>query len=99
MRLIQLLSWIILIYVGYRIVKGFLASRQKEAPLEPPEPPREETFQDPVCGVYVTEDDAVIGRHEGERIHFCSMACLEKYRQRLEDASSTHNQSSPEEHT
>lgn len=44
----------------------------------------EETFRDPVCGVYVAHGDAVIGRHEGERIHFCSMACLEKYREQLE---------------
>ncbi len=98
MRLIQLLSWIILIYIGYRIVKGFLASKEKEAPPAPPEPRQEETFQDPVCGVYVTEDDAVIGRHEGKRIHFCSMACLEKYRASLEHTSTTHNQTTPEEH-
>jgi YHS domain-containing protein len=97
-RLIQLLSWIILIYIGYRIVKGFLASKAKEAPPAPPEPTREETFQDPVCGVYVTEDDAVVGRHEGKRIHFCSMACLEKYRASLEHTGTTHNQSKPEDH-
>lgn len=97
MRLIQLLSWIILIYIGYRIVKGFLASREKETPSPDTTPPREETFQDPVCGVYVTEDDAVIGRHEGKRIHFCSMACLEKYRESLEYSDSETNQSKPEE--
>jgi len=95
--LIRLLVWAVLIYVGYKIVKGFV-DRKKNDPA-PPGPVREETFQDPVCGVYVTEDDAVIGRHEGKRIHFCSMACLEKYRQRLEDESSTHHQSDPEEHT
>ena len=78
----RLLVWLVLGYVLYRIVKGYLAQRpQKEAP-----PRGEETFQDPVCGVYVTSDDAVIGRVEGERIYFCSMACLEKYREQLADA-------------
>lgn len=79
----RLLVWAVLIYVGYKIVKGFVAGRKKDEPA-PPEPVREETYQDPVCGVYVTEEDSVIGRHEGERLHFCSMECLEKYRQQLE---------------
>lgn len=94
MRLIIIL---ILIYVGFKIVQGLMHKKQEEKRTAP-EPVEEETFQDPVCGVYVTEDDAVIGRHEGKRIHFCSMACLEQYRASLEDTSSTHNQSKPEEH-
>ena len=81
--MIRLLIWLLLGYVLYRIVKGYLAQRPQEEP-----PPRgEETHQDPVCGVYVTEDDAVIGRVEGERIFFCSMDCLEKYREQLAHAS------------
>lgn len=79
----RLLVWGILLYVGYRIIKGFIAGRKQEEPA-PPEPVKEETYQDPVCGVYVTEDDAVIGRYEGARLHFCSMECLEKYRQQIE---------------
>lgn len=81
----RILIWLILIYVGFKIVQGFIRTRREEREASaPPEPVREETFQDPVCGVYVAEDDAVIGRLEGERLHFCSMACLEKYRERLE---------------
>ena len=79
----RLLIWGVLIYVGYRIVKGFIAGKQQETP-PPSGPVKEDTFQDPVCGVYVAEEDAVIGRHEGARLHFCSMECLEKYRQQLE---------------
>jgi len=92
----RLIIMLILIYVGFRIVQGLMRKKQEEKPTIP-EPEREETFQDPVCGVYVTEDDAVIGRHEGNRIHFCSMACLEKYRAGLEHASTPPNQSNPEE--
>lgn len=94
MRLIVIL---ILIYVGFKIAQGFLSRKRAESPA-PPEPEREETFQDPVCGVYVTEDDAVIGRHEGKRIHFCSMACLEKYRANIEHTSTADTQLKPEEH-
>ncbi|MRR35703.1 YHS domain-containing protein [bacterium] len=94
----RMIIMLILIYVGFRIVQGLMHKKRDEKPAAP-EPEKEETFQDPVCGVYVTEDDAVIGRHEGKRIHFCSMACLEKYRASLEHTSTTHNQSNPEEHT
>ncbi len=80
--MMRLIIWLLLGYVLYRIVKGYLGQRPKEE-----ERPRgAETYQDPVCGVYVTEDDAVIGRMEGERIYFCSMACLEKYQEQLAHA-------------
>jgi YHS domain-containing protein len=81
----RLLLWLILGYVLFKIAKGFLASRPTTAP---PAAKGEETFRDPVCGTYVAEADAVIGRHEEERIHFCSMDCLEKYRDQLAHQSS-----------
>jgi YHS domain-containing protein len=78
---IRLLIWLVLIYVGYKIVQGFMKTRE---PKETPLPMQgEETHRDPVCGVYVAKDDAVIGNHEGERIYFCSMVCLEKYQEQL----------------
>jgi YHS domain-containing protein len=43
-----------------------------------------ETYRDPVCGVYVSEEDAVVGRLDGQRHHFCSLGCLEKYREQLD---------------
>lgn len=43
-----------------------------------------ETYRDPVCGTYVTMDDAIVGRLEnGEKLYFCSMECLDKYRDSL----------------
>jgi YHS domain-containing protein len=75
----RMLLWLLLIYVGYRIVKGYLGNQEKPTPARVDT----ETFQDPVCGVYVAADDAVIGRLDDKRIHFCSMSCLEKYREKL----------------
>ncbi len=80
MRMIVML---ILFYVGFKVVQGLMQKKREETPAAAG-PAKEETFQDPVCGVYVTEDDAVIGRLKGERLHFCSLACLEKYRESLE---------------
>lgn len=77
----RMLIWLVLIYVGFKIIKGFIAQRKIE---EPPIKPDVEALRDPVCGVYVSKDDAFIGTVEGERIYFCSMECLEKYKEKLE---------------
>ncbi len=83
--MIRLLFMFLIGYCVYLIFKG---SGQKQAKSPPRERPVGEiTHRDPVCGVYVSEDDAVVGRLEGERIYFCSMECLEKYRETLETKS------------
>lgn len=77
----RMLLWFLLGYVGFRIVQGLLAGRRE--PAKAAAAIDTETFRDPVCGVYVTAGDAVIGRVETERIYFCSAACREKYRTQL----------------
>lgn len=76
----RLLVMMIIGYVLYRMFNGRPGVQQspKDAMLD------EETFKDPVCGVYVTKDDAVIGSMDGKKFHFCSIACLEKFREQLE---------------
>lgn len=65
---------IIVAYLVYRIV------RAKVAPVIAKESQTAtETFQDPVCGVYVSHDDAVVGNLAGKRYHFCSIACLQQF--------------------
>lgn len=80
----RLLLWLILGYIGYRIIKGFLASREITAakPLKDTE-----VFRDPVCGVYVSGEDATVGRLEGEKVYFCSRECLDKYQEKLQKKS------------
>lgn len=75
----RILIWILLAYLVYLM---FRKSAAKIA--EKKRGPEEETYRDPVCGVYVGEADAVIGRLEGEKIYFCSKECLERYRVGLE---------------
>lgn len=79
-----MLLWLILAYIGYRIIKGFLANRDTAAA----KPVKDtEAFQDPVCGVYVSAEDATVGRLEGEKIYFCSRECLDKYQEKLQRKS------------
>jgi YHS domain-containing protein len=65
--------WLVVGYLVYRMVRG------KAAPEIAKESAATETFQDPVCGVYVSEADAVVGNLEGKRYHFCSMDCLQQF--------------------
>ena len=77
----RFLLWLLILYIGYRIVKTWLTAGEKKSSLGTAS--EDETFQDPVCGVYVSPEDATVGRLEGEKLYFCSVACLEKYQERL----------------
>jgi YHS domain-containing protein len=77
----------LLFYIGYRILISLTSAKK---PLTKPagnHDTGEETYRDPVCGLYVSEETAVIGRHDGQRHYFCSMECLEKYREQLDHSS------------
>ena len=82
----RLLIWLLLGYCAYLLLKN---RSQREIPAGTTQQKGEETHQDPVCGVYVTEADAVIGRVENTRVYFCSMKCLEKYRDQLENKTAS----------
>jgi len=77
-----MIIWLLIGYCAYLLLKN--RSRQ-ELPREKTK--GEDTHLDPVCGMYVAVEDAVVGKLEGERFYFCSMACLEKYREQLENKS------------
>jgi YHS domain-containing protein len=65
-------------------------SGKKTAAVEPePAAGSSLTHQDPVCGVFVSEEDAVVGKLDGRRHYFCSMDCLEKFRDQLEHTPHT----------
>jgi YHS domain-containing protein len=83
--LLRLLIWGLLLYVGYRIVLSLISAKKPETKPEEKLGPVAETHRDPVCGVYVTEEQAIIGKLNGKRHYFCSMNCLEKYREQLEN--------------
>jgi len=78
---LRFLLWLLLGYIGYRIIKAWLNAGEKRSSLKTAS--GDETFQDPVCGLYVSPDDATVGVLEGKKLYFCSLSCLEKYQERL----------------
>ncbi|HPX60950.1 MAG TPA: YHS domain-containing protein [Deltaproteobacteria bacterium] len=41
-------------------------------------------FQDPVCGVYLSEAESQIEIFSGKRYYFCSARCRDEFRKRTE---------------
>ncbi len=81
--MIRLLIWLLIIYIGFRVAKSLAAPKDTRSGTAA-ERDAEATHRDPVCGVYVAEDDAVVGTLDGQRHYFCSMNCLEKFREQLD---------------
>jgi len=81
----RMLLWLLLGYILYRVVKGYLAGKPEDNQASA----GEETVQDPICGTYVPISDAVIGRLGDKRIYFCSKTCLDKYCEQLQHQTRT----------
>ena len=77
----KILIWVLLGYLVYRLLRGKMAPKIQK---EPAGQVASETFQDPVCGVYISEAEAVVGNLEGKRYHFCSMDCLKQFEQQIQ---------------
>lgn len=83
MGLIRLLIYGLLLYIGYKTIKSFFA-RKPEEKRQSDDRASTDAVQDPVCGLFVSRDDAVVGTLDGKRYYFCSMACLEKFREQID---------------
>lgn len=77
--MIRLLLWALLLYLGVRIAMTLRRNTKCDAPARRERGPVCATHRDPVCGIYVTEDDAVVGLFNGQRLYFCSRACHDRY--------------------
>jgi YHS domain-containing protein len=82
--MIRLLIWLLLIYIGYRVIMAMVTGRKPDVVNHDSTTDASMTHRDPVCGMYVSEEDAVVGKLDGQRHYFCSMSCLEKFREQLD---------------
>lgn len=79
----RLLIWLLLGYIGFRIIKSLTAPNKSMTSGTAPRT-GEETVQDPICKMYLAKEDAIVGTLDGTRHYFCSMDCLEKFREQLD---------------
>jgi YHS domain-containing protein len=77
--MIRLIFWGVLLYLGLRIFSALKPAAKRDTPARRERGPACATHRDPVCGIYVTEDDAVTGLFSGQRLYFCSPACRDRY--------------------
>lgn len=84
--MMQLLFTILFIYIGYKIFKALTATRQTGTGEADSALSGVETVQDPICGVYLAKEDAVVGNLEGTRHYFCSMDCLNKFQEQIDQS-------------
>ncbi|HOP41600.1 MAG TPA: YHS domain-containing protein [Geobacteraceae bacterium] len=87
--MLRLIFYIVIGYGLYRLIRGLV--RHKEPP--PQRTGEVTTYRDPVCGMYVTREDAVSEKIGGERFYFCSIDCLEKFRRDFENTSTNAKES------
>ena len=77
----QLLFWGLLLYIGYRIFLSLKKTKNHQATPFRNQGDATIIHKDPVCGIYISEVEAVVGTQNGQRIYFCSHACLNKFRE------------------
>lgn len=80
----RLLLIIVIVYLGYRIVKSWLA-RTLQPPGEKgtPNPKIDDVMiKDPVCGIYFPRREGVELKQGGQTYLFCSTACRDRFLER-----------------
>ncbi len=82
----RIIIWALIIYLAYKMIKLLQSNRNNE-PSSKKSPAGEETVKDPVCGLYIAKSDAIVGNLEGEKYYFCSMNCLNKFREQLDNTN------------
>jgi len=70
---------LIIILIAYLLFWPRGSARKKTARSNPNQPRR--LFKDPVCGVYVDEEEAVKLTWKNETVYFCSKECRDKFLQ------------------
>jgi YHS domain-containing protein len=89
-RIMRFLFWLLVLSWGVRLLRylvykmfGNIAAGSKPGTdaasrVETPGSSRR-LVRDPVCGMHVDEALSIPLRAEGELVHFCSIACRDKY--------------------
>ena len=81
--ILRFIVTVIIIYLGYRLLKGLflpMARPPDKFPKRTAAIKGEDLVEDPYCHTYVPLSDAYKAYFDGKVIYFCSKECCEKYR-------------------
>ncbi len=76
---IRLLIIAILIYIGYRLIKGSGGRKKVDDAADTQASVSDVLVEDPVCKKLVPREQAVHLQHEGKDIYFCSKQCCSSF--------------------
>lgn len=80
-----MIKLLLLILLGFVLYSFFLSLTRSTTNL-PPKKHRNRQIkgvpmvEDPVCGTYLPEEDAIKARIQGSDYYFCSKTCLERFK-------------------
>jgi YHS domain-containing protein len=84
-RLLRFVFWVVVVSWSVALLRRLVqrmgqGSAQSQAPVDAPNDAiTRKLVRDPVCGMHIAEVLALPLRQDGELLHFCSPACLDKY--------------------
>ena len=81
-RIFQFLIWLLLLsWVVWLVRRIFAAPKdsRKQQSQVPAAPESRRLFRDPVCGTHVSSEISYSLEETGQVVHFCSVACRERY--------------------
>ena len=89
-NVLRFLFWLLVLSWGVRVVRYLLRALLRNAEPTPSQAGQDAAavtepgtsrrlVRDPVCGMHVDETMSIPLRVEGELVHFCSVACRDRY--------------------
>jgi YHS domain-containing protein len=80
--MIKLLLLILLGFVGYSMIQGFIRPKEKPGGKMPRNRSRdgEKMVEDPQCGTFLPISDAIAAKINGHEHFFCSKKCLKEFK-------------------
>ena len=80
--IIRFFIYMLLFYLGFKVVRSILNPGSKGAGRMFPSKPGEIDdimIKDPVCNVYFPKREGIHLREKGKDLYFCSVQCRDKY--------------------
>lgn len=77
--MIKLLLLILLFFVGYSFFQALFTPKNKR-PKDNQSLQGEQMVQDPQCGTYLPQSDAISATIRGTQYHFCSRKCRKLFK-------------------